>query len=418
MLDRKFVVNNPDKIKENNRIRGMEDVVDVDKIVELEATRKKLIQEITELRTKVNKISKQGRVPSGTEREESRGLSREINRLNEIFDKVANEVYELLLWVPNLVDPRVPVGDESKNKVIRKTGEIPQFDFPVKSHAELGADLGLIDFERGVKLSGSRFNILRNEAVLMRAALAKIMIDHLMKQGFELISPPLLVHKKTLVGTGYLPFATRDNFNIEGQDLTLIGTSEQPLITQHMDEMLDADKLPLRYVGESQCFRTEVGSAGKDTHGMMRTHQFFKVEQIVFCAPEDSEEHHLAALENEEWILKELGIPFQTVLTSTEDLAPFGKIKYDLEAWIPSEGKYREMTSNTNMDDYQTRRSNIRAKRKDGRKFFPHTISATGFADRLIIAIMENYQREDGSIEIPEKLRPYMNGMKAIVKKL
>jgi seryl-tRNA synthetase len=255
---------------------------------------------------------------------------------------------------------------------------------------------------------------LKNEAVRIRYALIQMFTDKLTDQGFELVSPPYLTKDLTLYASGYLPFAQKDNFKIVNEDLSLIGTSEQSLLGIHLDEILV--KLPLLYLGDSMCFRTEAGSYGRDTAGILRVHQFYKLEQIVYCHPDESEAWHLKCLENEEWLMQELEIPYQVVLTASQDLAAPGRMKYDTEAWIPSQGKYRETTSNTNMDDYQTRRGNIRFK-IGKEKGFPHTISATGFCDRLIIAIMENYQEADGSIVIPQKLVPYMGGLSVIQPK-
>jgi seryl-tRNA synthetase len=220
---------------------------------------------------------------------------------------------------------------------------------------------------------------------------------------------------KTLFASGYLPFSKKDNFKIENEDLSLIGTSEQALLGIHLDETLT--ELPRLYAGDSMCFRTEAGSYGRDTAGILRVHQFYKLEQIVYCHPAESEKWHLACLDNEEWIMKELNVPYRVVLTASQDLAAPGRIKYDTEGWLPSQQRYREMTSNTDMGDYQCRRGNIRFK-IGGEKGFPHTISATGFADRLIVAILENYQQEDGSVKIPDKLVPYMDGKAALTPPL
>ncbi|MFA6075762.1 MAG: aminoacyl--tRNA ligase-related protein [Negativicutes bacterium] len=220
-----------------------------------------------------------------------------------------------------------------------------------------------------------------------------------------------MAQKRTLFTSGYLPFAQKDNFKIEEEDLSLIGTSEQSLLGMHMDEVFT--QLPLLYLGDSMCFRTEIGSAGRDVNGVFRVHQFYKMEQIVYCLPEDVEYWHKKCLENEERILDELGIPYRTILSAAGDTGAPGSIKYDVEGWFPGQGRYRELTSNTNILDYQTRRGNIRYKIA-GQKGFPYTISATGFTDRLILAIMENYQTADGGIKIPEKLIDYMDGVREI----
>ena len=308
-----------------------------------------------------------------------------------------------------MLDPRVPVGDEEAYTVLREVGEPPKFDFEPKSHDDLGRALGIVDFDRAVNTAGSRFYSLINQGVIMRMALTRMFLDMVKDQQFTLVSPPYLAKDRTLYIAGYLPFAEKDNFRIEGQELSLIGTSEQSLLGIHADEILT--HLPIMYLGDSMCFRTEAGSYGRDVKGMIRVHQFYKLEQLIYAHPDDAERLHLQALDNEEQFMKDLGIPYRVIVCSSADIAAPGAFKYDTEAWIPSQQRYREMTSNTNLTDYQTRRGNIRYKAPDGSRIFPYTISATGWCDRLIVAILENHQQEDGSVLIPEKLVPYMGGL-------
>ncbi|AZR74533.1 serine--tRNA ligase [Anoxybacter fermentans] len=414
MLDIKYVIENLEIVKENCKKRNVN--LDLDYIVDLSNRRRDLLYNVELLRKEKNEVSRMigGEKIEKDLIERAKRLKQEEQELSKQLEEVEKKLLEEMSWLPNILDPRVPVGGEEKNIVIKEVGQVPQFDFRVKSHEELGSSLGIIDIPRGVKLSKTRFYCLKNEGVMLRWALTKMFVDNVKKQGFELVSPPYLAKKKTLYISGYLPFAEKDNFKIEDEDLSLIGTSEQSLLGMHMDEILT--KLPLLYLGESMCFRTEIGSYGKDNTGIFRVHQFYKLEQLVYCHPDESEFWHQQCLENEEYMLKELNIPYRVVLTASQDLAPAGSIKYDIEAWFPSQNKYREVTSNTNIRDYQTRRGNIRFK-IDGTKGFPHTISATGFCDRLIIALMENYQQADGSIKIPEKLVPYMDGLTAILPK-
>jgi len=412
MLDVKFIRENVDLVKENCKKRGYD--VDIDEIVELDAQRRSLIGSLDPIRSERKKLAKQWHNATEEQKARSIELGKEEDEITEKLREVEASLDEKLPWVPNMLDERVPLGDEDNTVVLKTVGDKPNFEFAPRPHEELGMMCNILDIERGVKAAKSRFYLLKNEAVRMRLALTQMFIDRVEGQGFELITPPFLTKDETLFASGYYPFATKDNFKVEDDNLSLIGTSEQNLIGMHMDEVLD--RLPLLYLGDSMCFRTEVGSAGKDTSGIIRTHQFYKMEQIVYCRPEDSEEWHLKCQENAEWLVSTLGIPYQTVLLAAFDLAAPGHIKYDIEAWFPSQGRYRELTSNTNLTDYQTRRGKIRFK-IDKERGYPHTISATGFTDRLILAIWENYQQADGSIKVPEALVPYMGGKEVIAAK-
>ena len=411
MLDIKLITENPDAIKENCRVRGYD--VDVDAIIQIDGERREALRRYEAVRQESKTLAKQWKQNEGADERRARAQELKIEEA-ELAARVRaldEAVVEKISWLPNVLDPRVPIGGEEANVVVRTVGDIPVFDFQPRSHDELGTILDLIDIPRGVNAAKSRFYCLKNEAVKLRYALIRMFSEHVEPQGFQLVCPPFLARDRTLFASGYLPFAGKDNFKIEHEELSLIGTSEQALLGIHLDEVLDA--LPLLYLGDSMCFRTEAGSYGRDTAGILRVHQFYKLEQIVYCRPEESEQWHQTCLANEEWLMRELGIPYQLLLMASGDTGAPGHIKYDSEGWFPSQGKYREMTSNTNITDYQTRRGNIRYKiGKD--KGYPHTISATGFTDRLIIAILENYQQADGSVRIPEKLVPYMNGQATI----
>lgn len=411
MLDIKLITQNPDAVKENCRVRGYD--VDVDAILEMDRERREVLRRYEAVRQESKNLAKQWKQDEGAEdrRARAQALKNEeaehANRLRELEQALE----EKISWLPNMLDPRVPIGGEEANVVVRKVGEIPVFDFTPKSHEELGEALDLIDIPRGVNAAKARFYCLKNEAVKMRYGLIRMFSERAEGQGFQLVCPPFLARTRTLFASGYLPFADKENFKLESEDLSLIGTSEQALLGIHLDEVLN--ELPLLYLGDSMCFRTEAGSYGRDTAGILRVHQFYKLEQIVYCLPEESDKWHQVCLENEEWMMRELGVPYQVVLTASGDTGAPGYFKYDTEGWFPSQGKYREMTSNTNITDYQTRRGNIRYK-VGKEKGHPHTISATGFSDRLIIAILENFQQPDGSVRIPEKLVPYMNGQTVI----
>jgi seryl-tRNA synthetase len=414
VLDIKMVIAETERVKRNCETRGYQ--VDLDGVLELEQKRKQAIAQVDALRNQQKTLAKQFHTGGGAEdhREQAKKLKEEESGLSEQLTQIESELREKLSWFPNLLDPRVPVGGEEQNQIVRTVGTQPSFDFEPRSHEELGEALNLIDIPRGVKVAKARFYCLKNEAVRMRYALIQMFLDHVAPEGFQLVCPPFLAKSRTLFASGYLPFSQKDNFKLESEDLSLIGTSEQALLGMHIDEMLD--KLPILYCGDSMCFRTEAGSYGRDTAGILRVHQFYKLEQIVYCRPEESEKWHQRCLENAEWLMQELGVPYRVVLTASGDMGAPGAIKLDTEAWMPSQKAWRETTSDTNLTDYQTRRGNIRFK-IGGEKGVPHTISATGFTDRLILAILENFQQKDGSVVLPEKLVRYMNGQTHIRKK-
>lgn len=410
MLDIRFIVDNKDLVAENARRRGFD--VDIDRIVTCDAERRRLVGELEDFRVTSKRLSSQsGRTGAPTEevRERARALREGESRVAAELEDVRAELERLTSYVPNMMDARVPVGDDEAYSVLREVGHHPAFDFPAQPHDDLGRAFGIMDFERAVNTAGSRHYCLVNDGVMLRLALLRMFLDQVKGQGFTLVSPPYLAKDRTLFIAGYLPFAEKDNYRIEGQDLALIGTSEQALLGMHADEILA--RLPLMYLGDSMCFRTEAGSYGRDTKGMLRVHQFYKLEQLIYAHPDDAERLHLLALDNEEQFMKDLGVPYRVIVCSSADLAAPGSYKYDTEAWLPSQERYREMTSNTNLTDFQTRRGNIRYKSPDGSRLFPYTISATGFCDRLIAAILENHQQADGSVRVPEKLVPYLGGL-------
>jgi seryl-tRNA synthetase len=407
VLDLKLILQHPEAVKRNCELRGFS--VDVDQIVQLDGERRSLLARLEGTRHEAKQVAR------GVDRDQARERGRELKKrddeLAQSVVRVEAALHEAVSRLPNMLDPRVPIGGEDANAVVRQVGTPRAFDFEPRPHEEIGQALDLIDFKRAVHASTSRFYALKNEAVLMRLALIRLFVDHAMKQGFELISPPLLTKRQALFASGYLPFAEKDNYTVAGTDLSLIGTSEQVLLGMHVDEVLT--RLPILYLGDSMCFRTEAGSYGRDTAGMIRVHQFYKLEQIVYCLPSESEQWHLQCLENEEWLLAQLEIPYRVILIASGDLGAPGAIKYDTEAWLPAPRVHRETTSNTNLLDYQTRRGNIRY-RIGAEKGFPHTISATGFTDRVIAAILENYQQADGSVEVPGFLRSALGGLAAI----
>ena len=409
MLDIRYVIEERDRVAHNAKVRGYD--IDVDQIITLDAERRRLIVTIDELRAEGKVLSKQGRnagQPADALRERARALREEEGSVGTQLQAVEVELQRLLSYLPNMLDPRVPLGGEDEFTLLREVGDTPVFDFTPKSHEEIGTRLGVLDFEHAVNTAGSRYYSLVNEGVMLRMALTRMFLDMVRGQGFTLVSPPYLAKERTLYIAGYLPFAEKDNFKIDGTDLSLIGTSEQSLLGMHADEILP--DLPVMYLGDSMCFRTEAGSYGRDVKGMIRVHQFYKLEQVVYAHPDDAERLHLLCLENEERFMQELGVPYRVIICAAADLAAPGALKYDTEAWLPSQQRYREMTSNTNLTDYQTRRGNIRHKPPKGPRVYPYTISATGFTDRLIAVLLEIGQQADGSVQLPEKLVPYMGG--------
>lgn len=405
MLDLNFILQNPDEVAENCARRGYD--VDIEQIKLLDRKRRDAMRRVDDVRHQITVLGREWK--TATDQDEHRRRANELKaergRLEQELGDVEGQLRQLVEWLPNMLDPRVPVGGEEKNVVVRTVGEPTALPFKPRPHEEIGRLTATIDIPRGVNVAGSRFYVLMNEAVQMRYALTDLFTKRARAQGFDLVSPPYLARRETLFASGYLPFQDKDNFTVNDADLSLIGTSEQSLLGMHIGETLT--ELPVMYLGDSMCFRTEAGSYGRDTSGIMRVHQFYKLEQLIYCHPDESERYHQLCLDNEEWLMSELGIPYQVVLTGSKDLGAPGRMKYDTEAWLPSQERYRETTSNTNMGDFQTRRGQIRYK-IDGEKGFPHTISATGFCDRLIIAILENCQQEDGSVRVPELLVPYL----------
>jgi len=413
MLDIKFIRENFDAVKANAIRRKAN--VDINDIIALDDKRKQLVTELDQLRARQNKESRTK--PTDEKIQELKELSNKIQEVEKQVIQTEKDLFDKMSWLPNMLDPDVPDGESDEdNKPITYWGEPTKFNFEPQDHQTLGEALDIIDIERGVKVAQSRFYFLKNEGVQLRFALMQFAFDYLRQKGFTVMSTPHVAKERTLFGTGYLPFFKDDMYKLEGQDLALIGTSEQTLVGYHMDEILEMKDLPKCYTAYSECFRTEAGSYGKDTRGIFRVHEFMKVEQIVFCEPEASRQWHDACLANEEYFLQTLKLPYRVVLTCVGDFGAPGYKKYDTEAWIPSQKRYREMTSNTNLTDFQTRRLNIKYRKKDGTLDYPHTISATGITDRFLLAIMENYQQQDGSIRIPDALVPYMNGITEIKK--
>ena len=403
MLDLKLIRENAEMIKANCQRRGFP--IDVDGLLVLDKDYRALDREIEELRARRNRLSKEC-ASDPAARDEVKKIKLALNSKETALEALQKKMMTVLTRMPNLLAPDVPDGsDDTGNVEIRKVGTIRDFDFPIKDHQELGEMHDILDIARGAKVAGAGFYYWKGKGAMLAQALYFYVQRFLIERGFTMFMTPCLAKERTLFGTGYLPFFADQTYNLEGEDLALIGTSEQTLVGYHADDVLDGDKLPLCYTAFTPCFRTEAGSYGKASRGIFRVHQFHKVEQIVFCKPEDSPKYHEFCLKNEEDLLKALKIPYHVVNVCVGDLGAPGYKKYDIEAWYPTFKTYREVTSNTNLTSFQSRRLNIRYKQGE-EKDFVHTISATAATDRLLIAIMENYQQKDGSIEVPEILRP------------
>ncbi len=405
MIDIKLIRDNPELVKSTCKRRGCE--VDIDALAATDAEYRALVRQVESMRAERNRLSKECR-----DNPEARGQVKELkvtlNQTEKRLDELNAAIKEQLSWLPNLLADDVPAGeDDEANLELRREGTLPQFDFTPRDHQELGEMLDIIDTKRGAKVAQSGFYYWKGKGAQLCNALFFWVQQQLTERGFTPFMTPCVAKERTLFGTGYLPFFADQTYALEGEDLALIGTSEQTLVGYHADEVLDADALPLCYTSYSPCFRTEAGSYGKASRGIFRVHQFHKVEQIIFSRPEDSDANHRRCLENEEFLLRQLGIPYRVVNVCVGDLGAPGYKKYDIEAWFAGFNSYREVTSNTNLTDFQARRLNIRYKDSDGKRHFVHTISATAVTDRVVIAILENNQQADGSVIIPEVLRPY-----------
>lgn len=406
MIDIKLIRDNPEAIKANCARRGAENV-DIDAIVALDKELREIIQKAEALRADRNRLSKECK-DNPAARDQVKAIKEELAGIEEREVTLNKELADKLAWLPNILDPEVPMGaDDTANKEIRKVGKIPEYGFKLRDHQELGEMLDIIDTKRGAKVAQSGFYYWKGKGAMLCSAMFAWAQAQLVGRGFTMFMTPCLAKEQTLFGTGYLPFFADQTYKLEKEDLALIGTSEQTLVGYHADEVLEGESLPLRYTAFTPCFRTESGSYGKASRGIFRVHQFHKVEQIIFCRPEDSIKQHLFCLENEEMLLQKLGIPYRVVDVCVGDMGAPGYRKYDVEAYFPGFGGYREVTSNTNLTEFQSRRLGIRFKDKEGNKGFVHTISATAVTDRVAIAIIENFQQADGSIIVPECLRPY-----------
>ena len=419
MLDLKFIRENAEAVAENARNRGVG--VDVGLVVELADRRSALMQELNELRQQQNRLAKSvGKERDSEARKrliaESRSMKERIPEKERELAEVEGRLREEMVGIPNMTHPDAPIGkDDSENVEIRRWGDVPEFGFEPKDHVELGESLGIIDFDAGAKTTGSKFYFLRGDAVLLELGLVRYAMDTLIECGYEPTITPDLARDEALVGTGFSPRGPETQiYSVQDSDLSLIATAEIPLAGQLADVIMDEERLPLRFAGLSHCFRTEAGSHGRASRGLYRVHQFTKVEMFAFSTPEGSEAIHDEMVEIEESIFRGLGLPYRVVDICTGDLGGAAYRKYDLEAWMPGRDAYGEVTSTSNTTDYQARRLTIRYRPDAGRPRLLHTLNGTALAiSRALIALLEVYQQEDGSIRLPETLVPYV-GKKAI----
>ena len=421
MLDIKFIRDNPNIIKEACRKKQVK--FDIERLLEVDGKRRELLQAIEDMRAKKNKANEEIKAAKDPKEKEviilkMRELDGNSDRVQADFKAADEEFQELMLQVPNVPDESVPEGkSDADNKEIRKWGKIPDFKFPVKDHVQLAKDLDLIDFERGTKVAGFRGYFLKNEGALLSFALWRYALDSLVKKGFTPFQAPSLVKESSFTGTGWLPQAKDDVYATQ-EDLYLVGTSEVSMMGYHSDEILKEEDLPIKYVAFSPCFRTEIGSYGKDTKGIYRLHEFMKVEQIILCKNdhEESVKWHEEITKNSEQLVKALKLPYRVVVNCAGDLGLGQVKKYDIETWIPLQKKYGETHSASYFHDFQTRRLNIRYRTKKGEIKFVHSLNNTAIATpRILVQILENYQQKDGSVKIPTVLQKYVG--KKIIKR-
>ncbi|EMG36834.1 seryl-tRNA synthetase [Desulfocurvibacter africanus PCS] len=422
MLDLKFLRGNMDLVRQ--ALANRNSSLSLDHFEELDRKRRELLLESETLKSERNKAS--GEVARlKREGQDAQSLlgelsakSERIKILDDLLKGVDDEVQGFLLTIPNIPHASVPVGkSEEDNQVVRTWGEPKTFDFTPKEHWELGTALGGLDFERAAKLAGSRFVVLRGWAARLERALAAFMLDvQTCEHGYTEIVPPYMVNRQTMTGTGQLPKFEEDLFKLEGCDYYLIPTAEVPLTNLHADETLDEDKLPLTFCAFTPCFRSEAGSYGKDTRGLVRLHQFHKVELVRIAHPDRSYEDLELMTSHAEAILQKLGLPYRVLALCTGDMGFSATKTYDLEVWLPGQGKYREISSCSNCEDFQARRAGIRCKEKSAKKSrLTHTLNGSGLAvGRTMVAVLENYQQADGSIRVPEALKSYMGGLDII----
>ncbi|MBW2992328.1 serine--tRNA ligase [Candidatus Woesearchaeota archaeon] len=423
MIDIKSIRENPKLVKDNIRKKNG-DVKLVDSVKEKDEELRKLMNDGQKLRNrrnevskKINELKKKGK-SAKKELDEAKEIPGKINKIEEKQEKLKKEIIELMLKIPNIMDKSVPLGkDETENKVIKKVGKPKKFNFEVKNHVELIEDLGLADFDASAKTSGNGFYFLKGDLALLNQALIRFTIEHMQKKGYLYIEPPLMLHKDILAAALDMSEFEQSVYQVNDDDLCLIGTSEYSLLGMLAGKLVKEDQLPLKLYSYSMCFRKEVGSHGINERGLWRTHQFNKVEQFVFCSPGESGKYYDEMLKNSEELFQKLEIPYRVLEMCSGDLALWKAKSADIEVYRPTTKDYGEVCSLSNCTDFQARNLNIRVERKDGKREILHTLNNTALAtSRALVAIIENYQNIDGSITVPKILVPYMVGKKVIKK--
>jgi seryl-tRNA synthetase len=428
MLDIKLIRESPDFVRANlekrnnpENLQMLDDLIALDKQWRLNLTSLNDLRHDRKLVTiEIAKLKKSGQ-DAQAQVEKAKVIDTQITTTEKQVTAEEEKEHDLLLRLPNMLDPTVPYGkDDHDNVQVKTWGEIPQFKFPIKNHLDLAINLDIIDMERAGKISGSRFAFLKNQLALLDLALLNFAMQELSKKGFVAIEPPYMINRAAYEGVTSLGDFVDVLYKIEGEDLYMIATSEHPMAAMYMGEVIKELDMPLKLAGLSTCFRKEAGAHGKDTRGIFRTHQFNKIEQFIFCKPEDSVRMHEELLANAEDLLQKLELPYRVVNVCTGDIGTVAAKKYDIEAWMPAQNGYREVVSCSNCTDYQARRLGIRYREKEGAapKGFLHTLNSTAIATgRTIVALLENNQNEDGSINVPKALRKYMGDVEKIDKK-
>ncbi len=424
MLDPNLIREKPDFVKEQIQKKNADPSL-IDRFLEVDAKRKELVKETDMLRHERKTLSQEIGKLLAQKKDVSelkarvKEIAGKIKENEKILSNFEEEYRDILLRIPNIPDPSVHYGkDESENIVVKRWGDVRNFDFEPKPHWEIAENLDIIDFKRGAKISGARFYVLKGLGAKLERALISFMIDlHVEKHGYREIFPPFLINRASMIGTGQLPKFEEDMYHTDKDDLFLDPTAEVPVTNLHRDEILSEDDLPIKYVAYTACFRREAGAAGRDTRGIIRVHQFNKVEMVRFVKPEESMKHLEELLDNAEDVLRTLNLPYQLKKMCTGDLGFTAAIKFDPEVYMPYQDKYVEISSCSNFKDFQARRANIRYRAKDGSLHYVHTLNGSGLAvGRTMAAILENYQEKDGSVVIPEPLRKYMGGLERITK--
>lgn len=425
-MDIKLVRENPQAIVESLKKRSASDKVPlVEEAARADSDWRKFKTEVDRLRHRQNELTgevaalKKKGAPIDDKLAEVKDIPQRIRDLDTKADESNARLTKILMGLPNVLHESVPKGkDETENVTVRTWGKKPDFGFPAKDHIDLLTDLGMVDMERGAKVAGARFFFMKGDAVKLEHAIMQYALDFLRAKGFTAVEPPFMLNRAAYEGVVNLEDFGPVIYKIDGEDLNLIATSEHPLVSMHMDEIINGSHLPLKYSGISPCFRVEAGAHGKDTKGIFRVHQFYKVEQVVFCKPEDSWKLHEELIANAESIYQALGIPYRVIALCGGDTGFMSAKTYDLEAWLPGQGKYREMASASNITDFQARRLRVRYRLKQSDPtVLVHTLNSTAVVTRTLVALVENFQQKDRTIRVPKALAPYMGGIDALKRR-